>query len=71
MNRTHNLSGWSLAYFAVILLAVLDVFDIIDMPWFIWWPVLAVAVWGALAKWGRMNDEQRDGRSVPDSDKTL
>jgi hypothetical protein len=43
MNRTWNLSGWSLAYFGVIL----------------------------LGRWGRMNDEPRDGRSVPDSDKTL
>lgn len=71
MNRYWNLSGWSLVYFAVLLLSVLDLFDVIDLPWFLWWPMVAVAVWGALSKWGRLDDARRDGRSVPNSDKHL
>lgn len=71
MKNTQNLSGWSLVYALGVLLCALDLFDIIDMPWFIWWPMLAVAVAGALGKWGWMNDEPRDGRSVPNSDKHL
>lgn len=57
MNRTWNLSGWSLAYFGAMLLFALDLFDVVDTPWFIWWPAMAVAVWGALTRWGRKDDE--------------
>jgi hypothetical protein len=70
VNRTWNLSSWSLVYFVVILLSALDVFDVIQTPWFVRFPLLTLATWVVLTRWSQWHQRLLDSQSVPDSDRT-